>query len=138
MSRMRWPGINFPLLTDISIEDIMFIMNMSLDVDQVSTAEAKQRLSELINRVYYGQRRVVITSRGKPKVVIVSLREMDDLVVSPSSKKAPEQNQEDGLALANSIRKEIAKSAKKKLTDPVAELRRMREERDRHLVYDLR
>ncbi len=42
----------------------------------IATAEAKARLSELVNRVIYGDERVVIMRRGKPVAALVSV---DDL-----------------------------------------------------------
>jgi prevent-host-death family protein len=39
----------------------------------VSIGKVKRDISELVNRVAYGGERIVLTSRGKPKAVIVSL-----------------------------------------------------------------
>lgn len=50
----------------------------------VSVKELKDRLSEYLNRAAYGRERIVVASRGKPKVAIVSidalelLEEMED------------------------------------------------------------
>jgi prevent-host-death family protein len=40
---------------------------------QVSIGRVKREISELVNRVAFGGERIVLTSRGKPKAVIVSL-----------------------------------------------------------------
>lgn len=40
---------------------------------QVSIGRIKREISELLNRVAFGGERIVLTSRGKPKAVIVSL-----------------------------------------------------------------
>lgn len=40
---------------------------------QVSIGRVKREISELLNRVAFGGDRIVLTSRGKPKAVIVSL-----------------------------------------------------------------
>ena len=40
---------------------------------QVSIGKVKREISELVNRVAFGGERIVLTSRGKPKAVIVSL-----------------------------------------------------------------
>ncbi|HFC12802.1 MAG TPA: type II toxin-antitoxin system Phd/YefM family antitoxin [Anaerolineae bacterium] len=40
---------------------------------QVSIGDVKRDISQLLNRVAYGHERIVLTSRGKPKAVIVSL-----------------------------------------------------------------
>jgi prevent-host-death family protein len=42
----------------------------------VSVKELKDRLSEYLNRAAYGHERIVVASRGKPKVAVVSI---DDL-----------------------------------------------------------
>jgi prevent-host-death family protein len=40
---------------------------------EVSIGRVKRDISELVNRVAFGGERIVLTSRGKPKAVIVSL-----------------------------------------------------------------
>jgi prevent-host-death family protein len=40
---------------------------------QVSIGRVKREISELLNRVAFGGERIVLTSRGRPKAVIVSL-----------------------------------------------------------------
>lgn len=42
---------------------------------QVSIGQVKREISQLINRVAFGDDRIVLTSRGKPKAVIVSLED---------------------------------------------------------------
>ncbi len=42
---------------------------------EVSVAEAKSRLSDLLGRVAYGDTRIVITKRGRPVAELVSPRE---------------------------------------------------------------
>ena len=37
---------------------------------RVSTAEAKRRLSELINRAAFGHQRIIITKRGRPMATL--------------------------------------------------------------------
>jgi len=39
----------------------------------VSIGEVKRDISELVNRVAFGGERIVLTSRGKPKAVLVSV-----------------------------------------------------------------
>jgi prevent-host-death family protein len=45
----------------------------------VSIGQMKRDLSELINRVSFGDERVILTSRGKPKAVIVSIQDLERL-----------------------------------------------------------
>lgn len=54
----------------------------------VSIGEVKRDISELVNRVAYGGERIVLTSRGKPKAVLVNLEDYKRL-----------QEQEQGSAL---------------------------------------
>lgn len=42
---------------------------------QVSIGRVKREISQLLNRVAFGRERIVLTSRGKPKAVIVSLED---------------------------------------------------------------
>lgn len=44
---------------------------------QVSIGRVKRDISELLNRVAFGGERIVLTSRGKPKAVIVSLEDYE-------------------------------------------------------------
>lgn len=44
---------------------------------QVSIGQVKREISELVNRVAFGGERIVLTSRGKPKAVIVSLEDYE-------------------------------------------------------------
>lgn len=50
---------------------------LNIKQEQVSTAYAKQHLSSLINQVAYGRRRIVVTSRNRPKVAIVNLDDLE-------------------------------------------------------------
>ncbi len=45
----------------------------------IGIAEAKNELSELVNRAAYGGERIVLGSRGKPKAAIVSLADLRKL-----------------------------------------------------------
>jgi prevent-host-death family protein len=57
-------------ITDIDTRYIMLKM---------STVEARENFSEMINQAAYGNQRVVLTRRGKPLVAVVSLQELDGL-----------------------------------------------------------
>lgn len=46
---------------------------------QVSIGQVKRDISMLVNRVAYGDERVILTSRGKPKAVIVSMEDYERL-----------------------------------------------------------
>jgi prevent-host-death family protein len=48
---------------------------------EVSIGKVKRDISELVNRVTYQGERVVLTSRGRPKAVLVSLSDYEKLLL---------------------------------------------------------
>jgi len=46
---------------------------------EMSTVEARENFSDMINKAAYGNQRVVLTRRGKPLVAVVSLEELQAL-----------------------------------------------------------
>ena len=50
----------------------------------ISIGQVKREISELLNRVAYGGERIVLTSRGKPKAVIISLDDYERIQNSDS------------------------------------------------------
>ena len=44
----------------------------------MSTVEARENFSEMINQAAYGNQRVVLTRRGKPLVAVVSLQVLEE------------------------------------------------------------
>ncbi len=49
----------------------------------VSIGQVKRDISELINRVAYGGEQIVLTSRGKPKAVLISIEDFERLRAKP-------------------------------------------------------
>jgi prevent-host-death family protein len=47
--------------------------------EQVSIGQVKRDISELVNRVAYGGKRIVLTSRGRPKAALVSIEDYERL-----------------------------------------------------------
>lgn len=45
---------------------------------KMSTVEARENFSEMINQAAYGNQRVVLTRRGKPLVAVISLQELEE------------------------------------------------------------
>jgi prevent-host-death family protein len=45
--------------------------------DQVSIGQVKRDISELDNRLAFGGERIILTSRGKLKAVLVSVQDYD-------------------------------------------------------------
>ena len=46
---------------------------------KVAIGQVKRDISKLVNRVAYGGERVILTSRGKPKAVLVSMADYERL-----------------------------------------------------------
>lgn len=76
----------------------------------VSVSEMKDILSEVLNRAAYGQERIIIASRGKPKAAVISI---DDLTLL--------EELEDALA-AREAREEHARGETVSLEALIAEL----------------
>ena len=53
----------------------------------VSIGRVKREISELVNRVAFGGERIVLTSRGKPKAVIISLDDYERIQQSDREKQ---------------------------------------------------
>ncbi len=45
----------------------------------MSTVEARENFSEMVNLAAYGQNRVMLTRRGKPLAVVVPIQELEAL-----------------------------------------------------------
>lgn len=46
---------------------------------EVTISEIKADFSGYVNRAAYGNERVIITSRGRPKAVLMNIEELEDL-----------------------------------------------------------
>jgi len=62
-------------------ECFLFVHNVhqrgSVMLNTVSTAEARKKLSEIINKVAYGKEPVVFTRRGKEIAALISMEELE-------------------------------------------------------------
>ncbi|MFO7635485.1 MAG: type II toxin-antitoxin system Phd/YefM family antitoxin [Caldilinea sp.] len=72
----------------------------------VSIGEVKRDISELVNRVAYGGERIVLTSRGKPKAVLVSVGDYERLQAKEDQRGL--ERWEEWLRKAEQLRAEIA------------------------------
>jgi prevent-host-death family protein len=43
----------------------------------MSINQMKNALSEVLNRVAYGRERIIVASRGKPKVAVISIEDLE-------------------------------------------------------------
>jgi prevent-host-death family protein len=89
---------------------------------KISIGELKRDLSGVINQAAYGQHRIIIVSRGKPKAAIVSLEELERLRQAAGD---VEDRNRAWLARADALRQRTARRQE----DSVALLRELREER---------
>lgn len=97
---------------------------------QISIKQARQRFSELINTVALKRERIIITSRSKPKAMIISIQDAEALE-SDTVKKAQRRTQ------LESIKKLRRKLAQKGVQgDSLGMLQRLREERVEYLSDD--
>lgn len=96
--------------------------------ERVGIAEARRRLSQLINRVAFGEERVVLESRGKAKAALVSLEDLQRLNrLDLESAKQPEDRWE-ALKRAKEVREAIREMrAGRPLPDSVGLLGELRE-----------
>jgi prevent-host-death family protein len=90
---------------------------------QINIKEARQRFSELINAVADKKEKIIITSRNKPKAVLVSIQDAET-IQGDSIKKARRRMQ------LESMRKLRAKLVKGDIViDSLGTLEKLREER---------
>ena len=90
---------------------------------KVNIREARERFSEIINRVSFKGERVVLMSRNKPKALIVGLEEAELFKDEPMRKARR-------LMQLDQIKKVRERLARRRIrSDSVSELRRLREDR---------
>lgn len=74
----------------------------------VSIGQVKRDISELVNRVAYGRERIVLTSRGKPKAVLVSLADYERLQLDSGGERGDRLARwEDFLAKSRALSEKI-------------------------------
>jgi prevent-host-death family protein len=56
-------------------------------MSKMTTVEARENFSELINQAAYGNKRIVLTRRGRPLVAVVSISDLQRLGLSEEDKK---------------------------------------------------
>ena len=90
---------------------------------KVNIREARERFSEIINRVSYKRERVIVMSRNKPKALIVGVEETE-LFKNESMRRARRLLQ---LEQIKKVRERL--NLKRVKSDSVHELRRSRKRR---------
>lgn len=82
-------------------------------MENISTADARRQLAELLNRSAYGKERFVVTRHGKEMVAIVPVEDLDLLerIKQFASRKEVEaalrEIEEEGTASWDSIKKSL-------------------------------
>lgn len=91
----------------------------------IGIAQAKAKLSELVNRVAFGGEYIILESRGKPKAALVSLEALKHVKNAPTIRLAKSQR---FLALtqADQVRRSFQSRS---LVPSLEELYRLRGER---------
>jgi prevent-host-death family protein len=97
-------------------------------VKRVSVAEAKVALSALLNEVAYRGERVLILSRGKPKAVLIGVKELEEI------EEASKASRIRALGLADELAALIEKRRTQSQESADDALARIREERIRDLT----
>jgi len=92
---------------------------------RIGIAQAKARLSELVNRVAFGGESVILESRGKPKAALVSVEDLTRVQDALSRRLAKSQRLL-ALVRADQMRQVLQSRS---LTSSVEELQRLRRER---------
>jgi prevent-host-death family protein len=76
---------------------------------QVSIGQVKRDISELVNRVTYAGERIILTSRGKPKAVLVSMQDYERLLKGEGRAADIDKWLVETRAFSNSIEKRRGK-----------------------------
>jgi prevent-host-death family protein len=104
-------------------------------METVSISQVKRDISELVNRVAYGGERIILTSRGHPKAVLISLADLEQLQnLSQAISSDIRAQRLATLERARTIRSQIAARVGSILPDSAQELQGLREERDAELL----
>ena len=82
-------------------------------MNTITTVDAREHFSELINRTSYGKERVLLTRRGKGVAVLIPLEdlrlleEMEDQLDLLDAKKALREAKEEGTISLDKFKKEL-------------------------------
>lgn len=92
----------------------------------ISLTELKQNLGEVVNRAAYGNERIILLSRGKPRAALISIQDLEKLeqLAQEAQTTRNIQEQMELLAEMDALRAQMDT-----VTDSVEVLREVREER---------
>jgi prevent-host-death family protein len=105
-------------------------------MNTIGIAQIKRNISNIVNRVAFGQERIILTSRGKPKAALVSIEDLQKLEMLENTTSPPSPaHQKAALAMAQTVREmTLTRRGGKPFSDVSEDLRRLREERDLELA----
>jgi prevent-host-death family protein len=96
------------------------------NVERMSTVEARNRFSRVINRASYGRERIMLTCRGFPMAAVVSVDDLLRLIRADERNRAlahappprdpaapPETTAETGARIAAELRRELHEMAER-------------------------
>jgi prevent-host-death family protein len=88
----------------------MYIMNT------ITTVDAREHLSEIINRTAYGKERIVLSRRGKELLVLIPMEDLklielaEDLIDLRDAKEALKEYEEGRVISLEEIEKRLSKA----------------------------
>lgn len=95
----------------------------------VSIAEAKNRLSKIINEVVFAKKRIIINSHGQPKAAMISLDDLKKFEEMEDGFTHLKETRLRSLDRAGQLRKEIFARKMKIVSDSSEDLHQIREKR---------
>ena len=103
------------------------IMNKHMNV---SIAEAKNRLSKIINEVVFAKKRVILNSHGQPKAAMISFEELKKFEEMEKAFSPSNRNRRlTALEKAARLREQIYSRKKENINDSTRDLYQIRKER---------
>jgi len=102
------------------------IMNKHMNV---SIAEAKNRLSKIINEVVFAKKRVILNSHGRPKAAMISLDELKKFEEMEAAFSPSKNKRLTALNKAARLREQIYNRKQENVYDSSKALNQVRKER---------
>jgi prevent-host-death family protein len=102
------------------------IMNKHINV---SIAEAKNRLSKIINEVVFAKKRVILNSHGRPKAAMISFDELKKFEEMEEAFSPSKNKRLTALNKAARLREKIYNRKKENVYDSSKDLDQIRKER---------
>lgn len=96
----------------------------------ISLTDLKQNMGEIVNRAAYGNERIILLARGKPRAALISIHDLEQLklLVEEAQTARNIQEQMDLLTKMDALREQI-RQEHGELSDSVEVVREVREER---------